>query len=431
MLTHLIASASFWNKRIHSSLHFFRHLPKISLVIAVSFVSGVMIGGFIFSIPRLNAWEFTIPQFDFPWRNSIQQNAPAVTTRINPLPPVTVSEEEAVLRVVNASVPSVVSIQVDRDIAVRRGVPQLEDFGFFDFGFTVPGPLETTRRRVSSGTGFVVDQSQGLILTNRHVVDFNNADFTVVTHSGKEFKATLLGLDPVNDLAFLKVPGIDAQALPLGSSENLKLGQTVIAIGNTLGEFGNTVTKGVVSGLGRTIVAGGLGSSERLEGAIQTDAAINPGNSGGPLLDLQGNVIGINTAVSSNGQLVGFALPIDSAIQVIHSAITTGKVIRPYLGIRFAPVAEEIVDGIRRPAGNQLVSNGNSQPAVQPNSPAARAGLREGDIIITANGNALNESFTIARVIQRLSPGEKIELHVWRNGKELDITATLGTFDQK
>ncbi len=235
------------------------------------------------------------------------------------------SEEAAVVEVVKKTSPSVVSIVATRDLnIITRGYNPYQDFcndPFFREFLgsqcdvpTQPPSSRTERRQVSAGTGFIVS-SDGLILTNKHVLaqDVQGADFTVITNDGKEYKATILAKDPVQDIALIKIDAKNLSALKLGDSSNLKIGQTVIAIGNALGEFSNSVSKGVISGLARSIDAStGRDSSERLDRVIQTDAAINPGNSGGPLLNLSGEVIGVNTAIATGAQNIGFAIPINS-----------------------------------------------------------------------------------------------------------------------
>ena len=224
--------------------------------------------------------------------------------------PATSGEENVVIDVVKRASPAVVSIVATQDLQIidRGNFNPFCDDPFFRqlLGLRcAPPQVHTERREVSAGTGFFV-KPNGTIVTNNHVVDLQNVDYTVVTSDGKKFPATVLKRDAAHDLAIVKVSGGSFPVLPLGDSDNLQIGQTVIAIGNALGRFSNTVSKGVVSGLARTIVA----SNETLDQVIQTDAAINPGNSGGPLLNLSGEVIGVNSAIVQGAQNIGFAIPI-------------------------------------------------------------------------------------------------------------------------
>ena len=242
-----------------------------------------------------------------------------------------VSEEEAVIETVQKSSPAVVSIVATKDLPVfeRTFIDPFEEFfsdpfvrDFFgdDSGFLVPR-LEQKgfeKREVSAGTGFLIS-SNGLILTNKHVIDVSGAEFTVILNNGQKFSAKIMAKDNVLDLALIKIEGQGFPFLVLGDSDKLQIGQTVIAIGNALGEFKNTVSKGVISGLFRSIVASSGSGNEKLEQVIQTDAAINRGNSGGPLLNLKGEVVGINAAIAVGAQNIGFAIPINQAKPAIQN----------------------------------------------------------------------------------------------------------------
>lgn len=244
-------------------------------------------------------------------------------------------EEEAVVKMVKKSVSAVVSIVVTKEITFQQNRSRLlEDFCDDPFFRQFLGPQcqtatplpspQTRKQQVAAGTGFLVS-ADGLVVTNKHVVDIDKAEFTVLTNDGQSYAAKFLTKDSDHDLALLKISGANFPVLALGNSDKLQIGQTVIAIGNALGEFSNTVSRGVVSGLSRSIVArtGGSGS-EKLEQLIQTDAAINPGNSGGPLLNLRGEVIGINTAVAQGAQNVGFAIPINQ-VKTMIGAVVLGE----------------------------------------------------------------------------------------------------------
>ncbi len=272
------------------------------------------------------------------------------------------------------------------------------------------------------GSGFIV-RSDGYVITNRHVVaDGADSTYTVTMSNGKEYGAVLIGVDQVLDLALLKIPAEKLPVATLGDSSVLFTGQTVLAIGNSLAEFQNSVTKGIISGLGRQVVAGDFfGDAEVLEGAIQTDAAINPGLSGGPLITVRGEVIGVNTAVSRRGQLVGFALPINSVKQLIASAVEFGRIIHPWLGVRYRIVSNGalIVKGLRP-----------EDKPISANSPAEKAGLREGDIITGINATDLSEYISLANEVAKYRVGDTIILRIIRADAVLDVPITLEEFPQ-
>jgi serine protease Do len=230
----------------------------------------------------------------------------------------------------------------------------------------------------------------------------------------------------------LKIEATGLPTVELGDSDKIELGQTVIAIGNSLGEYQNTVTKGVVSGLGRKVVAGdSQGGSEVIEGAFQTDAAINPGNSGGPLINLAGQVIAINTAMNQGGQLIGFAIPINVAKQDIESVETSGKIVRPWLGVRYVLINDEIAKAnhLEKNYG-ALIARGQQATdlAVVPASPADKAGLVENDIILEMNGQKIDEEHPLAKEIAKFKPGDEVTLKILRKGAEKDVKVTLGEY---
>ena len=240
------------------------------------------------------------------------------------------TEESAIVSAVEKTLPSVVTIGYEKTTRTpdRIQINPLDPFGSYR---TLPG--EDRKLEQNIGSGFAI--ASDLIVTNKHVVADEDAEYTVITNEGKSVSVLNISRDPLNDLALLKVNSKDLVPIKLGDSSKIKLGQIVIAIGTPLGEFPNTVTSGIISGLGRGITAGSKYESfvERLDGVIQTDAAINPGNSGGPLLDSQGNVIGINTAVSSQSQNIGFAIPVDVLKELYENYQSSGqKISRPYLG---------------------------------------------------------------------------------------------------
>lgn len=284
------------------------------------------------------------------------------------------------------------------------------------------------KTRVSGGgSGFFVS-STGLIMTNRHVIDRANATFVVITADGTRYPATIVDRDPVYDLAVLKVQGSGFVALPFGDSGKLELGQSVVAIGFALGEFKNSISVGVISGLSRSITASGGGSVEFLDKVIQTDAAINPGNSGGPLLNLRGEVIGVNVAMASGSQSIGFAVPAKSAGEVVASIKRNGSIVRPFVGIRYQLLSPAIkrAYGITATAGIVVVPGPDGSPAVQPGSPAANAGIVEGDVIVSVNGTVLDENHDFASIIRSKAVGSTISLEVFHQGVLRTVKLTLG-----
>lgn len=347
-------------------------------------------------------------------------------------------QEKRVIAIVEKANPAVVSIQIQKQVSDTQPHSQLfpfEDFFGQDFPFELNIPEEESApgelRRVGGGSGFIIEPD-GLIVTNRHVVADEKAVYTVVLSDGTTYDAQVLAKDPVFDIALIKINASGLPTLRIGNSEGIKIGQTTIAIGYALAEFGNTVTLGVVSGIGRRVQTGdGLGFNEIIEEAIQTDAAINPGNSGGPLLNLAGEVIGINTAVSREGQLVGFAIPINSVKKTIESVQQHGRIIRPWLGVRHIPVTPRLAQENNLPVTyGVLITRGQNadQLAVIPGSPADKAGIEERDILLQINGRKLEDKTSLAKEISRHSVGDTITITLLRNGKEKVVTTVLAEF---
>lgn len=317
---------------------------------------------------------------------------------------VLVEQSSAVTEVVKKVSPSVVSITSESTAQ-----------NFFGQSQSVEG----------AGSGVIVSDD-GLILTNKHVVSETNASYTVFTSDGKQYKAAVVARDPINDIAFIRISAKGVKAADLGDSSQLAVGQAVVAIGNALGQFQNTATQGIISGLGRPIVAGGGGTAESLQNLIQTDAAINPGNSGGPLVDLEGRVIGINTAVSGEGQNIGFAIPINDAKPLIDSVKKEGKIVRPYLGVRYIPITKEIAEANKLPTNQgAYISGSASSPAIVAGSPAEKAGLKQGDIIVKIGNDEVSEKNALTTLIARHKVGEKVQLTIIRDGKSQTVDVTL------
>jgi serine protease Do len=344
------------------------------------------------------------------------------------------SDEDLIITAVERVSPAVVSIIATKDLPVinrsygdgdsffRQFFPQL-----FPQATPVPSQRDTQPRQVGSGSGFIVT-ANGHVLTNRHVVEDEDASYTVVMNDGSKHAAKVLALDTVHDVAILKIDGSNFSTVTLGDSNSIKIGQTAIAIGNALGEFQNTVSVGVISGLQRNITAGGPGTeSEELRKVIQTDAAINPGNSGGPLLNKHGEVIGMNTAMAGGAENIGFALPINIAKKGLDSVISTGKISYPFLGIQYTIVTSEVKEerNLSVDYGALLIEGQNGSSAVVKNSPAEKAGLKSGDIILEFNGTRITKDRPLAELVEEHKVGDTVRLKVLRDGKQFDTNAIL------
>lgn len=328
--------------------------------------------------------------------------------------------------------PAVVSVIVTKDVPVyERYYESLNPFGLRG-GLTVPRVREngTEEREVGAGSGFIVS-TDGLIVTNRHVTEDEAARYSVVLNDGTIYRVVVLARDPQLDIAILKIDEPLTKALPyvhFGDSKALRLGEPVIAIGNALAEFQNSVSVGVVSGLARSIVASdAMGKTEQLHEVIQTDAAINPGNSGGPLLNVHGEVIGVNVATSRGADNIGFALPADLVKSVVDSVREHGEIIRPLLGVRYAMITPQIAKANGLPVTyGALVVRGVSadEPAVLPGSPAASAGITENMIILSVDGKELR-NVDLATVLREKTVGQSVELGVLQDGVETVVLLTL------
>lgn len=352
----------------------------------------------------------------------------AVESRIVEL----IEEESATIAVVERVTPAVVSIVVKQPRGAVRGNGTALFGGSLYFSQPLDDEAAAELVEVSSGTGFFVT-SDGYVLTNRHVVDEEEASLVVVNNDGEELPATIVDIDPLQDIAVLRVEGEDFPTVTMGDSDAIRIGQTVIAIGNTLSEFRNTVTKGVVSGINRRVTAGDAYNAEVIEQAIQTDAAINPGNSGGPLINLLGEVIGINTAVSFQGESVAFAIPINEAKLAVADVREFGRIVRPWLGVRYVLVSPEVGTEVESlyEVGALIVSG--SQPGevgVFDGSPADLAGLKEDDVIIAVAGERLSEERALAELISDYRPGDVVALTIVRGTESLDVDVTLAEYGE-
>jgi serine protease Do len=356
------------------------------------------------------------------------------------------TQEESVIKAVKDFSPAVVSIVITKDVPIMEEY-YVNPFQQFEQFFGQPLQLQipqyrqngTTTEEIGGGTGFIISED-GMILTNRHVVVDTGADYTVFTNDGKSYPAKVLARDSIQDLAIIKIEqektiGSKGEfslkkfpVVKLGDSDKVQMGQTAIAIGNALGEFRNTVSVGVVSGLSRTIIASGGGMSETIEDVIQTDTAINKGNSGGPLLNLKGEVIGINTAMVEEAQSIGFAIPINKAKKDIEQIKSTGKIVYPFLGVRYILITEKIQKekNLAVNYGALITKGENNEAAVSPGSAAEKAGLQENDIILEFNGGKITTDNSLGKIIQKYNPEDKISLKILRGKEEKTIEVVLG-----
>lgn len=355
------------------------------------------------------------------------------------VPSLTLSDDERVISVSKQASSAVVSI-----IATAE-VPSYESYYGSPFGgipeefrqyFNIPEPEQSGTEivQIGAGTGFIVS-SDGYIVTNKHVVSDEDAQYTVFLNTddskGEKVKAQVLARDPNNDLAILKIDKVDLPYLEFGNSDSLQVGQSAITIGYALGEFDNTVSRGVISGLARSIIAsGGLRQSEQLNDLIQTDAAINPGNSGGPMLNLEGEVIGVNVAMA-NAENIGFAIPASAALNVFNEVKETGTIKKQetaYLGVRYLLIDEVIQknNNLAYDYGALIVrGDARSDLAVMPGSPADKAGLVENDIILEVGGELINTRQTLGQLIAQYEPEEKLTLKIYHKGEEKELEVQL------
>lgn len=334
------------------------------------------------------------------------------------------SDPNFVVNVVDRVGPAVVRIDSSRTVKNRR--PAIFNDPFFRqfFGDVPTGP--STRVERGTGSGFII-KNDGLILTNAHVVD--GADTVIVTlKDQRELKGKVLGVDPLTDVAVIKVEASNLPTVSLGNSDQLRPGEWAIAIGNPLG-LDNTVTVGIISGTGRT--SSQIKAPDKRVSFIQTDAAINPGNSGGPLLNQRGEVIGMNTAIIGGAQGLGFAIPINTAQQISNQLVTTGKASHPYLGIRMTTLTPELRKQVNSdPEAGITVKedSGVLVYRVMRGSPAAQAGLLPGDVIQKINGQPVKTADGVQQAVERSSVGGSLQVEFTRNGQTMTLAVRPGAF---
>jgi S1-C subfamily serine protease len=353
---------------------------------------------------------------------------------------VVTSDSQLISEIAKTVGPSVVSIN---DVINTSG----STTGSSSTGLGLFGITAQPQQEQAAGTGIIIS-SNGLVMTNRHVVPVGTTKVSITLSNGVLLKnVSIVGRssNPSLDIAFLKINNLEGQKLTpavLGNSSQMQVGDAVVAIGNALGQFQNTVTSGIISGYGRNVTAsssvGGSslfgsatnnGSSENLSDLFQTDAAINEGNSGGPLVNLNGQVIGINVAIAGNAQNIGFSIPINDVKGIINQILKTGKFSLPYLGIRYIPLTADVANEYHLSISHGafiVPTNSTTQPSIAPNSPAQKAGLEANDIITAVNGTPINQSNSLDSLLYQYSVGTTIRLSVLRNNTEININVTLG-----
>lgn len=336
-------------------------------------------------------------------------------------------EKSPIIGIAKRICPAVITIVVSKDL------PKIEGFFLMPYGEggVIMPKIQKGRKertKIGGGSGFVIS-SDGLVLTSQHVVSDPEAEYTVVLEPTKKYSAKILARDPINDIAILKIKAKDLPCLELGDSGKIELGQTVVAVGNALGEFYDTISTGIVSGLSRYITAfSGLASqTESLRGLIQTDAAINPGNSGGPLVDIEGKVIGINTAMIMGAQNIGFAIPINCAKKDLEEVKKYGKIIIPFLGVRYIILSKEISKKNKLPVdyGAFVMRETLGESPIVKGSSADKAGIREFDIILEMGNEKITMKTPLSDILQRSKIGDEINLKVLRKGKKIALKTKL------
>jgi serine protease Do len=357
--------------------------------------------------------------------SSATGNTPAGDTIIN-------FENGSYKEVWEKAAPAVVSVVAMKDIS--QVYNQFSFFGSPPRQQQKPGDDgDAELTEVSSGTGFILTDD-GLVVTNKHVVSDTEAEYVVILDDGTQLDAEVLDKDTLNDIALLQITGDDERigdlpSLDFADSDAIAVGDPVVAIGNALGEYSNTTTVGIISATGREIIASsGYGSSENLVNLIQTDAAINPGNSGGPLLNLSGDVIGMNTAIDTTASGIGFAIPANDISSVVKSYQEFGHIVRPFVGVRYIPVTPQVVKHFALEVETGVLVMGDSRaqlPGVVPGSPADKAGVKDGDVILAVDDKELDDTYTLSNAIANYMVGDTVTLKINRDGEDLALEVKL------
>ncbi|OGZ66450.1 MAG: hypothetical protein A3C50_00075 [Candidatus Staskawiczbacteria bacterium RIFCSPHIGHO2_02_FULL_43_16] len=338
--------------------------------------------------------------------------------------------QSPITKIAKKACPAVITVIVSKDL------PKVEDFYSFPYGgkeYMMPmmdkdgkGVLEKTQ--VGGGSGFIISPD-GYVMTSNHVVADMSAEYTVILDPQHKYPAKVLSRDQINDVAILKIEGKNLPHIPLADSDAIELGEEVVAIGNPLGEFNDTLSAGIVSGLSRYISAyGGLDHQmQNLRGLIQTDAAINPGNSGGPLVNMEGKVIGINTATIMGAQNIGFAIPINYAKKDLAEVKKFGKLVVPFLGIKYVLLSPEMAKTNKLPVndGALVVREALGEAPVIKDSAADKAGIKEFDILLECDGQKITVENSLGSILQKCKIGSETSFKVLRDGQELLLKAVL------
>ena len=361
------------------------------------------------------------------WVENHANNTGVISGSLSGQKKIVTSTSQLLSQIAKTVGPSVVSVNVN----ITPSSSSQDGFGLF--GFSQP------EQEQAAGTGIVI-ASDGLIITNRHVVPAGTTNVSVTLSDGTELKnVSVVGRTSDNDnldIAFLKINDIKGHKLTpavLGDSSTVQVGDDVVAIGNALGQFQNTVTSGIISGYGRSVQAGdssGSGSSENLDDLFQTDAAINEGNSGGPLVNLNGQVIGINTAIAGDAQNIGFAIPVNDVKGLVNQVVKTGKFARPYLGVRYVPLTADVPNEYDLSVQNGAFvapSADPTSPSVVSGSPADQAGIKENDVITQVNGTNIDQTHSLTSLLDQHQPGDKVTLTVLRDNHTQHIDVKLGS----
>lgn len=368
------------------------------------FISSIIVGGIILLLGLAAGATLLSKQLS----TSSPENSSPLTSEYDGNTLNTSNSENSIASVAQKVSPSVVSIVTTKQVRSFYGTTSGE----------------------GAGTGIIVSKD-GYIMTNNHVID-GTSTVSIVDHTGKTYEnVSVVGRDPLNDVAFLKVSTTDTfSPAEIGNSATLRIGQQVVAIGNALGQYSNTVTSGIISGTGRPIIASsGTGQAESLTDLIQTDASINPGNSGGPLVNLSGQVIGINTAVATDANGIGFAIPVNATRGILKGVLETGKVNRAYIGVNYLSITPEIAREYSLPVtrGAYVYASRGTNP-VMSGGPAAKAGLRSGDIITKIGGDTIGEKGSLSSIIGLYQPGDTVTITYLRGSETIEKSLTFDTY---